>query len=125
MHEDGRPGSRKPSGRAQRRRAPGGARPHQHQHQHQRGHRDRHALSLGLSVLLLFAAAPAQAYLDPSTGSMILQLILGGVAGAIMVAKLYWERVKAFFGMSSDPEDNRDPDGPSQVGSSVSTTDAD
>lgn len=39
---------------------------------------------------------PAQAYLDPATGSMILQGLLAGVAGAFVVLRLYWKRFKAF-----------------------------
>ena len=39
----------------------------------------------------------AYAYLDPGTGSMILQLLLGGIAGIIIVLKLYWQRVKNVF----------------------------
>ena len=53
-------------------------------------------------VLLLAIATPAQAYLDPGTGSMVLQLILGGVAGAMVVLKLYWTRLKSLFGFSSE-----------------------
>jgi hypothetical protein len=40
---------------------------------------------------------PAFAYLDPGTGSMIVQLLLGGLAGALVVGKLYWQRFKSFF----------------------------
>lgn len=36
----------------------------------------------------------AFAYLDPGTGSMLLQLLLGGVAGALVIGKLYWQRLK-------------------------------
>ena len=39
----------------------------------------------------------AWAYLDPGTGSMVLQLLLGGVAGVVVVVKLYWEKIKIFF----------------------------
>lgn len=42
--------------------------------------------------------SPAWAYLDPGTGSMILQVLLGGVAGAMVVGRLYWTKVKSFFG---------------------------
>jgi hypothetical protein len=42
-------------------------------------------------------AIPMFAYLDPGTGSMIIQLLLGGVAGAMVVGKLYWQRFKSFF----------------------------
>ena len=53
-------------------------------------------------------APPAHAYLDPGTGSMLLQLLLGGAAGALVVGKLYWHRVKAFFGRESAPRPNPD-----------------
>ena len=43
------------------------------------------------------SAAPAQAYLDPGTGSMILQILLGGLAGVAVVVKLYWTKIKRFF----------------------------
>ena len=53
------------------------------------------------TLLVLPVATPAHAYLDPGTGSMILQVILGGVAGLVVAGKLYWKRVKEFFGRSS------------------------
>lgn len=54
--------------------------------------------SLVSLALWTASTTPARAYLDPGTGSMILQVILGGVAGALVVLKLYWNRIKAFFG---------------------------
>ena len=48
-------------------------------------------------LLVAASATPAYAYLDAGTGSMILQLLLGGVAGLAMVGKLYWSNAKAFF----------------------------
>jgi len=33
-------------------------------------------------------------YLDPGAGSMILQALAGGVAGIVVVGKLYWGRIK-------------------------------
>ncbi|MEM7172048.1 MAG: hypothetical protein AAF530_17900 [Pseudomonadota bacterium] len=51
-------------------------------------------------------STPALAYLDPGTGAMFLQIILGGVAGAVVICKLYWQRFKAFFSRSaSGPSD--------------------
>lgn len=49
------------------------------------------------SVLILSSllVSDAHAYIDPGSGSALLQLILGGVAGIGVVAKLYWEQVKA------------------------------
>ena len=40
------------------------------------------------------------AYIDPGTGSLILQILLGGVAGLWMILKLFGHRIKAFFGIS-------------------------
>ncbi len=51
-------------------------------------------------MVFLFASDishSAFAYLDPGTGSMILQLLLGGVAGAVAIGKLYWGSLKDFF----------------------------
>jgi hypothetical protein len=44
----------------------------------------------------LFGTGPAWAYLDPGTGSMMLQLLLGGVAGVMVVGRLYWQRFREF-----------------------------
>lgn len=50
-------------------------------------------------------AAPAHAYLDPGTGSIILQSILAGIAVAMGVLRLYWYRLKAFFsGKNAKPD---------------------
>jgi hypothetical protein len=52
-----------------------------------------------------FATRPA--YLDPGTGSMMLQLLLGGIAGALVMGKLYWHRFRGFLTsrFSSEPRD--------------------
>ena len=42
----------------------------------------------------------AHAYLDPGSGSMLLQLLLGGVAGLAVLLKLYWQRFLLLFGMN-------------------------
>ncbi len=59
-------------------------------------------ISKYLPYCLVFTAiylisAPAYAYLDPGTGSVLLQGLLAGFAGVIAVLKLYWRRVKQFF----------------------------
>lgn len=46
---------------------------------------------------ILLWTAPAYAYLDPATGSILLQGLLAGVAGLVVVLRLYWARVTAFF----------------------------
>lgn len=52
---------------------------------------------------LMLAERPAAAYLDPGSGSMLLQVLLGGVAGVAVIAKLYWGRLLALFGIRRDP----------------------
>lgn len=37
------------------------------------------------------------AYLDPGSGSLIVQAVVGGVAGAAVAAKLYWRRLVGRF----------------------------
>ena len=37
------------------------------------------------------------AYIDPGSGSMILQMILGGLAAAAVFAKLFWHRLLVFL----------------------------
>lgn len=60
-----------------------------------------------ITVLLLLMFTDAVAYLDPGTGSMLLQVILGGVAAVGVAVKLYWHKLRAAFGMSKkeEPED--------------------
>jgi hypothetical protein len=42
------------------------------------------------------------AYLDPGSGSMILQIIAGGLAAVAVTAKLYWNRLLRFFRIKRD-----------------------
>ncbi len=37
--------------------------------------------------------APPLAYVDPTAGGIVVQIVLGGVAGALMVVKMYWARI--------------------------------
>ena len=39
------------------------------------------------------------AYIDPGTGSLFLQLLLGGIAGFVVILKLYWDKILAFLGI--------------------------
>lgn len=68
---------------------------------------------LGLFVASAVAfPRDAFAYLDPGTGSMLIQMIVGGVAGTIVVAKLHWVKIKRFFGIKplDAPESGADHD---------------
>jgi hypothetical protein len=54
-------------------------------------------LSLAFLFFLTFSQQAA-AYLDPGTGSMILQGLIAGLAVAGLTIKTYWYRIRAFFG---------------------------
>ena len=64
-------------------------------------------MKIVFTILLLVFVTETQAYLDPGTGSMLLQVILGGIAAVGVAIKLYWHKLRAAFGMSrkEDPED--------------------
>jgi hypothetical protein len=49
------------------------------------------------ATVALLASSPSHAYLDPGTGSIILQSALAGIAVAIGFLRFYWQRFKAFL----------------------------
>jgi len=54
---------------------------------------------VGLVIpLVLIFPQPAHAYLDPRTGSIFLQIVLGGFAGIAIIVRLFWTRIKEKFG---------------------------
>ena len=53
---------------------------------------------------VLFSERQAHAYIDPGAGSLLLQALLGGIAGVWVVARLYWRRVAAKFMRSKSQE---------------------
>lgn len=61
--------------------------------------------------LVLFAVyasltSPAYAYLDPATGSIAIQALIGVVATWIMYSKIFAQKVRAFFTRSGSKERN-------------------
>lgn len=48
-------------------------------------------------LLLFFLSTDAYAYLDPGSGSIILQAILGFIAASIATVSFYWGKVKIFL----------------------------
>lgn len=49
--------------------------------------------------LVLVCARPAHAYLDPGSGGMMVQLLLGGFAGAAVLVRLYWRQLLIRIGL--------------------------
>ena len=48
-------------------------------------------------MFVFFLNNNAHAYLDPGSGSIILQAILGFIAAALATASYYWTKLKIFF----------------------------
>jgi hypothetical protein len=59
--------------------------------------RQKRVIVTWLTVQLVGFSAAAHAYLDPGTGSILVQSLLAGIAGAVAIVSLYWQRLKAFF----------------------------
>ena len=56
----------------------------------------KYLLYLVIIISFVFTTS-ANAYLDPGTGSIILQAILGFIAASIATISLYWSKLKFFF----------------------------
>ena len=48
-------------------------------------------------IVYFFLIVNAFAYLDPGTGSIILQAIIGFVAAVGATVSIYWQKFKSFF----------------------------
>lgn len=48
-------------------------------------------------------------YLDPGSGSYLIQLLLAAVLGGAFVVKMYWQKIKGFF-KNRGAEKFNDPD---------------
>jgi hypothetical protein len=44
-----------------------------------------------------YAAPGVFAYIDPGTGSFILQLLIGAVCGGLFAVKLFWNKISSFL----------------------------
>ena len=49
------------------------------------------------AALLLLSSMPAYAYLDPATGSIIIQALLAGLVGALLAGKIFFAQIKSYF----------------------------
>ena len=50
-----------------------------------------------IGLLVVLTPTTAYAYMDPGTGSMLLQGLIGGIAAGLLIIKLYWRRLRAVF----------------------------
>ena len=47
---------------------------------------------------------PSVAFIDASTGSLLIQMLTGGVAAAAVVLKMYWRRVRKLLHIGKPEE---------------------
>ena len=66
-------------------------------------------LALAVAVALVLLPNTALAYIDPGTGSFVIQGIIAAVVGAGFAVKMYWHRIKSLLTGKPMPEED-DPD---------------
>jgi len=54
-------------------------------------------LIVALAIYHLLAPPASYAYLDPGTGSYILQMAMAALLGSLFAIKMFWKRIVAFF----------------------------
>jgi hypothetical protein len=61
--------------------------------------------------LLIFQLLTASlGYLDPGSGSFILQLVIASFLGAVFIVKAYWQKIKDFFRNRSTKKGDDQPE---------------
>lgn len=79
------------------------------------------ALFVAVFLLVSHVHGGLQAYLDPNTGSMAIQLVLAGVVGLLATLRTYRERIRARFGRKTDPDDAKPVEPRLKPGGAVSS----
>ncbi len=61
------------------------------------------------NLVVFYALLSPQAYLDPGSGSFIIQLLIAGLVGAGFLVRVYWKKIKGLFSRASvkKEDDNR------------------
>jgi hypothetical protein len=68
------------------------------------------SLALVLLIAALLAPATAHAYVDPGTGSMVLQGVIAAVLGLGLTLKLYWRKIRKRLTGKRERDDETDAD---------------
>ena len=62
------------------------------------------SLSSAMAIIGIIYASPVYAYLDPGTGSIILQGLIAGFLAIAAAGSVFWQRIKSFFAKLSFSE---------------------
>lgn len=63
-----------------------------------------------IASLLSSPFSRGDAYLDPGSGSYLLQLLLAGLLGSLVVIRASWDKIKGFFSKRSNEEAETETD---------------
>jgi len=63
----------------------------------------------GVAVMLFVFPRSAAAYLDPVTGSILWQVVIGGALAAGMTARIYWRKLRSLFSRKANDRDTHEP----------------
>tara|TARA_A100000164_G_C21810777_1_gene725404 strand:+ start:878 stop:1111 length:234 start_codon:yes stop_codon:yes gene_type:complete len=67
-------------------------------------------LTILIFISLFFTVSSAYAYLDPGTGSIIIQAILGALAAGLVFIKIYWHKLLVLLRIRKDMDVNQKQD---------------
>ena len=71
-----------------------------------------------LVVLFLFFPKRAYAYLDPGTGSYVIQILVAALVGSAVAVRVFWRNIRMFFqrlfSRRRDQEEETDEEVPEQ-----------
>ncbi len=72
----------------------------------------RFVIIQSIVILPYIFVSHADAYIDPGTGSMVVQAVIAAVAAASVSIGIFWRRIRAFFGrlFGRDHDVKRDTD---------------
>jgi len=82
-------------------------------HRNRCDHRRLAMAVIAVALLMILVPSAAFAYIDPGTGSFIVQGIIAAVVGIGVAVKIFWHRIRRIFGgdpvdLDDDPDDDLD-----------------
>jgi hypothetical protein len=48
------------------------------------------------------------AYIDPGTGSFLVQALVAAIAGIAVTSRMYWSKIKAFLGLAGETDETEE-----------------
>ncbi len=68
----------------------------------------QNVLSVLITLSLVILPFNVNAYIDPGTGTFVLQMLFASLIGGLFTIKMYFQKVKNFFkGIKSEPVTNQ------------------